>query len=327
MKLGLFICRAQPFHKGHLATVQAALENCNKLLILLGSSSRPPTIKNPFDVYTRTRMIENSLFLEETKQLIIQPIADFPYSDSNWQQEIRNIVNLLTCRTGEDEVILFGCDKDESTYYLRLFPEYKHQITTIPTIDINATYIRNKIFEDFETHWEDCVPLPVAQIISAWKEFDPTFRKLQIEWEHNKLAYSPIYVTTDNIIIQNDKLLLVLRKGPIGTGLWAFPGGYVEAKEWITEGAVRECKEETNLEMKPEWLKKIKVFDAPRRSQRGRVITHAHLWTIPSGVSLNPIAGDDAGSALWLDLDYVLKEGNIFMFEDHWDILKLMLEK
>lgn len=49
------------------------------------------------------------------------------------------------------------------------------------------------------------------------------------------------------IIAKNGKVLLMKRAGSIGTGTWAIPGGRVEFMEDPADSAIRELKEETNL--------------------------------------------------------------------------------
>ncbi|MFZ1075055.1 MAG: NUDIX domain-containing protein [Minisyncoccia bacterium] len=51
------------------------------------------------------------------------------------------------------------------------------------------------------------------------------------------------------VMIQNEKgeVLLGLRAGAHGAGEWAFPGGHVEFGETVFQTAVREVKEETDL--------------------------------------------------------------------------------
>ncbi len=51
------------------------------------------------------------------------------------------------------------------------------------------------------------------------------------------------------VMITNDKgeVLMGLRKGSHGAGLWCFPGGHVEFGERMAETAQREVKEETGL--------------------------------------------------------------------------------
>ena len=49
------------------------------------------------------------------------------------------------------------------------------------------------------------------------------------------------------IIEKNDTVLLMKRKGSIGENTWSFPGGKLEKFESIEDCAIREAKEETNL--------------------------------------------------------------------------------
>jgi 8-oxo-dGTP diphosphatase len=46
---------------------------------------------------------------------------------------------------------------------------------------------------------------------------------------------------------EKDEILMGLRKGSHGAGLWCFPGGHVEFGETIIETAKREVEEETGL--------------------------------------------------------------------------------
>lgn len=53
------------------------------------------------------------------------------------------------------------------------------------------------------------------------------------------------------IIIRGTKILLGKRKNSHGDGAWSFPGGHLEAGESISECAIRESKEETDLHVSP----------------------------------------------------------------------------
>ena len=54
----VFIGRFEPFHIGHQEVVQRALEIAERVIILVGSSNQPRTIKNPWTFGNRKEMIE-----------------------------------------------------------------------------------------------------------------------------------------------------------------------------------------------------------------------------------------------------------------------------
>lgn len=112
-----------------------------------------------------------------------------------------------------------------------------------------------------------------------------------------------IFVSTDNVVFyknQNEfKVLLIKRKGDPFKGKWALPGGFLEENESMDEGAKRELKEETGLEI--EELHQIKAFGDLGRDPRGRTISIA-FWGIIS-TQENVKANDDASAASWFPLN------------------------
>jgi 8-oxo-dGTP diphosphatase len=92
------------------------------------------------------------------------------------------------------------------------------------------------------------------------------------------------------------EVLLIRRAKPPYKGALALPGGHVEATETSAEAAVREAAEETGLDLDPERLRWVGLFDRPDRDPRGRVVAAA--WTIQA----DPGAGDDAAAAEWIPL-------------------------
>ena len=51
------------------------------------------------------------------------------------------------------------------------------------------------------------------------------------------------------IITRSNKVLLIRRKGPHGTGTWSTPGGHLEFEEDLQQCAIRETREEVGLEL------------------------------------------------------------------------------
>ncbi|MBF9662185.1 NUDIX domain-containing protein, partial [Streptococcus pseudopneumoniae] len=81
----------------------------------------------------------------------------------------------------------------------------------------------------------------------------------------------------DAVIVWQGHVLMVKRRSEPGKGLWAMPGGFVNAAtdKSIVSAMTRELKEETGLKLPPAQVAgaKSKVYDALERSARGRTIT------------------------------------------------------
>lgn len=114
--------------------------------------------------------------------------------------------------------------------------------------------------------------------------------------------------TTDIVAVQCDeplrswgqpiKLLLVKRGNHPSIGWYATPGGFVELKEDLYEGAVRELQEETGVTGLP--LQQLRTWGAYDRDPRWRVITTSFLALAEGDLPVR--AGDDAADALWMDV-------------------------
>lgn len=78
-------------------------------------------------------------------------------------------------------------------------------------------------------------------------------------------------VGVGGVVIHRGRVLLIRRGGEPLKGEWSIPGGLVELGEELAEGARRELKEETGLDVEP--LEVLEVFDRIFR-ERGRVRYH-----------------------------------------------------
>jgi len=93
--------------------------------------------------------------------------------------------------------------------------------------------------------------------------------------------------TVDIIIeIELDEIVLIKRKNPPYG--WAIPGGFVDYGESLEEAAIREAKEETNLDVT--LIKQFHTYSDPRRDPRHHSISTVYVAKA-KGV---PNAKDDA---------------------------------
>jgi len=93
--------------------------------------------------------------------------------------------------------------------------------------------------------------------------------------------------TVDIIIeIESKGLVLIKRKNPPYG--WALPGGFVDYGESLEEAAMREVKEETNLDV--ELIKQFHTYSDPKRDPRHHSISTVYVAKSKG----TPEAKDDA---------------------------------
>ncbi len=113
------------------------------------------------------------------------------------------------------------------------------------------------------------------------------------------------------LVVRNGQVLLVKRGIQPAAGLWALPGGVVEAGESVAEAAARELLEETGLSAPA--LGVVGVADVIVR-EGGGVRFHYVLVVVAFDASrlsgeLRP--GGDAVDAGWFDMGEVVNRGDV----------------
>jgi bifunctional NMN adenylyltransferase/nudix hydrolase len=343
----IFIGRFQPFHRGHKRVVQLAMEQAHHVLLLVGSSFRPRDIKNPFTFDERREMIQNSLDPTEISRTTIRPLRDYLYNDNRWMQEVQRHVETLLSnihpsvdgyRDIKDMKIgIIGHDKDESSWYLKAFPQWDFVPVGKKYIEtIDATTIRQLwLSQQSAGYTSGALSASVHDFIYnkfPKKEYERLVREydhLTKYWDQWKVApYPVIFQTVDAVLIQSGHILMVHRKDSPGEGLLALPGGFVNYNETLEDSLIRELREETRIKVPDPVLRgNIKAkhtFDAPGRSLRGRTITTAYLIELPPGPIPKVKGGDDAAKADWYLLADIEKRGDE-IFEDHTDIINFYM--
>ncbi len=106
-------------------------------------------------------------------------------------------------------------------------------------------------------------------------------------------------VAVGAVVFRGGAVLLVKRAHMPGKGLWAIPGGRVEAGETLADAARREILEETGIVIDPG--DPIYAFDYIERGHNGSLRFHyviVDLWA--AYVSGEPTGGDDAVEARFM---------------------------
>lgn len=103
------------------------------------------------------------------------------------------------------------------------------------------------------------------------------------------------------VCFKDDQVLLVKRAKPPIRWEWSIPGGGQELGETTRETALRELKEETNIDARLIGL--VDVIDSVSRDEDDRIQFHYTLVDFAAEwVSGEPVADDDVSDARWAPL-------------------------
>lgn len=355
----VYIGRFSPFHLGHSEVLKKALLESRLVIVLIGSVGQARSLKNPFTFDERKQMIGDWHSCMPNKSqlgnLVILPIRDYPYNDALWirnvQKTVQGVVNNIP-GIPNPSVYITGSDRDESTWYLKTFPQWKQNFidpvvlaTDDTKISVSATLVREWLFEDAFDAIEHLLP---PETLHFLEKFKCTGSFYQLKSEHHFIKkyksswevapYPVTFTTVDAVVVQSGHVLVVKRGAEPGKGLWALPGGFLNQNEKLRDGAIRELVEETGIrlaegkkakEITTEILKgsirEKEVFDKPDRSSRGRTITTAFLFRLDDTKPLPKVKGmDDAADAFWISINDAL-ECTENWFEDHHAIIETMI--
>lgn len=349
--LAVYVGRFQGFHDGHAAVLKHAATISDTILILVGSSYRPRSGKNPWSFPERRAFIEAAAKEAGiTARLIVLPLVDTLYNDRAWCANVRAAANIALRKVGigreaRPKIAILGCEKDSSSAYLRWFPDWDlRSVDPVGAggLTLHATGLRAALFfpqegqPEPETIWGAA---PVAALREWMAQNPDAVARVQREAAHaaackqaaaaaEKIYGYPIPVNTvDAVVVQSGHVLTIRRGALPGQGLVALPGGHIDPGETALDAAIREIYEEVRLDMPRgallSRLRARQVFDHPHRSERGWVRTECFLFELEDRPRLEKVkGGSDAAAAFWTPLAEVDPSE---MFEDHFDILQTMV--
>lgn len=364
----IYIGRFQPLHLGHKHILDQALDQAKRVIVLVGSANRPRSDSNPWTFEERKKMIHASYWDRQDIQdrLIVLPLDDYDYNDSAWLGQAQTLVHNALLEHGNNHtnvhldgiddmrVGVVGFEKDKSSYYLHMFPQFDKVLIKEQWGTVSATQVRDGYFQRapyIPTH------LLSSRVCSFLEQFmlTDTFRYVMNEFEglkkhHAKwpanMPYPLQTVTVDSVVTQAGHILLVERNEVPGVGLLALPGGHVDASKGDSfDNAIVELMEEAapmdpmgEARGKPMPKGKLRDyytgyeqrFDQSGRDPRGYYLTTAFrfvfpggkLWKVSSDIERNE--GNEVTKATWVPIGSL---DPTKMFADHYYIIQQMLDK
>lgn len=331
----VLIGRFQPLHNAHLEIIKRCTALTDQLVIIAGSAKQPRTYKNPFTFDERANMIKAAT-AGLSMRVYVEPNIDTIYNDHAWAVRVQGIVSKYRVLGGAG-IGIIGHKKDDSTFYLDMFPQWKFEnvekIEPLDATDIRDLYFKRDVNMNFI---KAVVPQTTFDFLERFKntaEYEQIIREREFIANYKKqyasLPYPPVFVTTDAVVLQSGHVLMIKRRSEPGKGLWALPGGFLNAEtdKSLIDACIRELREETGIKVPAPVLRgsivRSKVFDAVNRSARGRTITQATFIVLGAEGELPKIKGaDDAEKARWVPIAEVRSEE---CFEDHYEIIQHFL--
>jgi bifunctional NMN adenylyltransferase/nudix hydrolase len=349
VKVGVVIGRFRGFHKYHMDHIVRAANENDIVMILIGSSNRRVSIKNPFTADETMRMIEENVRVEAVPNGRIPPnvyiayrfLPDNPLDNEAWADNAVHMVEPYV--SSPEDVTIYGCDKDSSTFYFKLFPQWKQSLTESDGSNFDATQLREAWFkgEQSSAHLFRMKNEGFISTETFWFLNRVRYKEsLQEEWEFyqkekERFADYPFPDTLsfscgDAVVKWQDEILFIVRGKAPGKDCLALPGGFKNRNETFFDAAIRELYEETRMNISPAALMQCvqndELFDDPSRSIGIPRATLAVLFDVTEMFEERPeiYPADDAVGFEWIKTNR-LDDVATRIYDDHMFIVKKLL--
>lgn len=286
-----------------IALLRRALEDTQRCVVALTWAGAAPSPAHPFSWQERAAVLRQSV--PDGSRLEFIPVRQH-YDD---RRALRQVEQALHLAPG-----------------LRV--ENAHGADLAAVERLHALYAAEDPQLAIDRTPADLAP-PAAAALRTWigtAGFDRLRReRLKMAQEQAVWARVPwpvTLVTVDAVVRAAGHVLLIRRGRAPGQGLWALPGGFLEPGDTLLQSALRELAEETGLPAHrvQDALRDVKIFDAPSRSQRGRIVNHAHFFELGDTALPAVQGGDDAAAARWVPIRELAALESQF-HDDHFHIL------
>lgn len=178
-KVGVFLARMQPVHNAHLYLVRKALDENDKVLIVLGSENKVDMLRNPYNISLREEMLRECLTDEDNKKLEIVTLPDWSMesdkeSDKIWGRYFYyNVVSRINQKRfsiyySDDPKIL---DSWFNGTEVREYITYRNFERSSIFEGLSSTKIRNAFIEDNEDYIKEYCPESVQKRFVYLKKY------------------------------------------------------------------------------------------------------------------------------------------------------------
>ena len=166
--LGVVCGRFSHEHLGHVKLFDTCISLCNHTLILVGSAQESGTLRNPFTLETRIKIIRETYPDINDDQLVIKGINDLKneYNAApDWGKFLKKNVEKHMNKFAD--LMVYGGDTSRSKWF-----DQEDLINTAELIlprtanPISATLVRGLLVIDDKANWKKCTPKLIHKFYS-----------------------------------------------------------------------------------------------------------------------------------------------------------------
>jgi len=112
MKVGVFLARMQPLHNAHLWLIDKALEENDKVLVVLGSENKVDMLRNPYNINLRKKMLRECYDTRKNRKLRVVTIPDWSMESDTESDKIwgRYLYYNVVSRIGQKRFSIYYSD-------------------------------------------------------------------------------------------------------------------------------------------------------------------------------------------------------------------------
>ncbi len=174
-KTGFIIGRFQMPHKMHLELIKQGAQECENLIIIIGSAQESGTLRNPFSSHFRAHMLKQSC--KDLLNVHIRTLDDYTNEDDHshdWGKYLLNAVrNWAIEISGSPEInlMVYGNDEYRQGWFADDdIKEIEHFIIDRQKVIISSTALRKIMVENDYKQWSQWVHPNIHSLYSKIRE-------------------------------------------------------------------------------------------------------------------------------------------------------------
>lgn len=206
-----FVCgRYGHAHLGHKLLMDKGLQLCEKLYVAVGSAQEKGTLRNPFSVETRIKVIKGMYSDLSEERLVVDGIDDMSNelnTSTTWgtylKTHIENKFNVFP------DLILYGSEGNRSKWFKEEDMANTYElIVPRDLIPVSGTKMRGFLVIDDKESWKRNVPESIHQMYASLREelmATQVYKEIYDKVVRNKCVDMNSFMGTYNIYVEEDR--------------------------------------------------------------------------------------------------------------------------